>query len=76
MAELQVHCGTGFQDILIGKGLTFNPQIIRKINRPLWNDLLYLFKKPPWALIKFLDRASGHLLEAGGLLNFPYFQQV
>ena len=40
MAELQVHCGTGFQDIVIGKGSTFNPQIISKINRPLWNELI------------------------------------
>ena len=39
MTELQVPCGTGFYDILIGKGSTFNPQIIRKINKLLWNDL-------------------------------------
>ena len=37
----------------------------------------YLFDKPPWALIKFLDLESGYLFEAGRIkLNFHHFQQV
>ena len=28
-------------------------------------DLPYLFDKPPWALIKFVDVESGRLFEAG-----------
>ena len=50
----------------------------------LWPSLItlfdfkvpYLFDKPPWVLIKFLDHDSGHLLETGRLLNFHHFQQV
>ena len=48
----------------------------RRFSGPSGNQLPYLFDLLPWALIKFLDLESGHLFEAGRLLNFHHFQQV
>ena len=48
----------------------------RKEFQGLNKVLPYLFNEPPWALIKVFDLESGHLSEAGRLLNFHHFQQV